>query len=350
MRRVRLAALGIVLVLSALLPAAPAALAQSGEPSLTTIASGLNNARGLNIGPDGTVYVAEAGTPEANSGSITAVTDDGFERVVTGLPSTSFMDEVVGPHDVTTYGLGRFQVTIGLGGTSDTRSPDTPLLGTAVRVSVDGGVRAQADLAAFETAEDPDGQGADSNPYGILHAPGIFNIAADAGGNSLVRYGIAGRVRTLATFPNLPATAPDGSAVEAQAVPTSVARGRDGALYVGELTGFPFPVDGARVWRVPRRGGEPEVYAEGFTNIIDIAFDRGGNLYVLEFAEAGLLNVPEGELPAGALHRVAPDGTQERILTDLPAPGGVAVGRHGEIYITTNSVVPGAGEVVQVEL
>jgi hypothetical protein len=37
-----------------------------------------------------------------------------------------------------------------------------------------------------------------------------------------------------------------------QAVPTSVAVAPDGAYYVGQLTGFPFPVGGARVFRVVR--------------------------------------------------------------------------------------------------
>jgi hypothetical protein len=73
------------------------------------------------------------------------------------------------------------------------------------------------------------------------------------------------------------------------AVPTTVAVGPDGALYVGELTGFPYPVGGARIYRVvPGEvvlGETPPIYADGFTNVIDIAFDHDGSLLVLELAK-----------------------------------------------------------------
>jgi hypothetical protein len=66
-----------------------------------------------------------------------------------------------------------------------------------------------------------------------------------------------------------------------------VVRGPDGALYVSELTGFPFPLGGARIYRVAP-GSAPTVYATGFTNVIDLEFDSAGNLYVLEIDRNGL--------------------------------------------------------------
>ena len=87
---------------------------------------------------------------------------------------------------------------------------------------------------------------------------------------------------TLAVFPDRLVPGPGGVDVPMDAVPTSIAEGPDGSLYVGELTGFPFPVDGARIYRVPAGGGEPEVVAVGFTNIIDIAIGEDGSAYVLE--------------------------------------------------------------------
>jgi hypothetical protein len=41
-----------------------------------------------------------------------------------------------------------------------------------------------------------------------------------------------------------------GTRVPAEAVPTAVAVGPDGAYYVSELTGFPFSKGAARIWRV----------------------------------------------------------------------------------------------------
>jgi hypothetical protein len=131
-----------------------------------------------------------------------------------------------------------------------------------------------------------------------------------------------------------------------QPVPTSVAEGPDGALYVGQLTGFPFPPGGAVVFRVTQ-GGTPEVFREGFTNIIDIAFDRKGALYVLQISANGLLS---GN-PVGALIKVSPDGaTREEIFPGaLIAPGGMTIGRDGAIYVTRFATLPGVGDVVRIQ-
>jgi hypothetical protein len=57
----------------------------------------------------------------------------------------------------------------------------------------------------------------------------------------------------------------------------SSSRGSWRTYYVGQLTGFPFPPGGANVWRV-KPGHDPQVFKGGFTNIIDIAFDKRGRL------------------------------------------------------------------------
>ena len=106
----------------------------------------------------------------------------------------------------------------------------------------------------------------------------------------------------LATFPNRTV-----GADTFDEVPTSVQRGPDGALYVGQLTGFPFIPGAANVYRVGRHG-HVSVAATGFTNIIDIAFDKWGRLYVLEIFKNGLLS---GD-PTGALIRVSRNGTPDR--------------------------------------
>jgi sugar lactone lactonase YvrE len=91
----------------------------------------------------------------------------------------------------------------------------------------------------------------------------------------------------------------------------------------------------------------PEVFATGFTNIIDIAFDASGSLYVLEIARNSLLMAPIGRLV-----RVNADGTQVEIVTDQPlfAPGGLAIGKDGDIYVTVGSVAPGIGAVLRLDM
>jgi hypothetical protein len=65
-------------------------------------------------------------------------------------------------------------------------------------------------------------------------------------------------------IPNLPNPFP------MQAVPTGMAIGPDNQLYIGQLTGFPFPVGGANVYRF--NGTNLEEFATGFTNIIESCF------------------------------------------------------------------------------
>jgi sugar lactone lactonase YvrE len=102
-------------------------------------------------------------------------------------------------------------------------------------------------------------------------------------------------VTPLATFANRLVDAPPflglppGTQIPMDAVPTSVALGPDGDYYVGQLTGFPFPIGGANIYRVPAEGGTPEIVATGFTHIVDLAFGPDGSLYVLEIATNGLV-------------------------------------------------------------
>ena len=60
------------------------------------------------------------------------------------------------------------------------------MFGTLVRWTASRGVRVVADLAAYEEANDPAGEGVDSNPYGLLRLRDA-SIVTDAGGNSLLR-------------------------------------------------------------------------------------------------------------------------------------------------------------------
>jgi sugar lactone lactonase YvrE len=123
-----------------------------------------------------------------------------------------------------------------------------------------------------------------------------------------------------------------------------VAKGPDGAYYVGELTGFPFLVGAARVWRVVP-GKAATVYATGFTNIIDLAFDRRGRLVVLEIAKNSLLS---GD-PTGALIRVNRDGSRTEIASaGLVTPTSVAVADDGTFYVSNKGTMAGTGEVLRI--
>lgn len=342
----------------------------SSRPALAqaplVLASGLDNPRGLAFGPDGLLYVVEAGRggtstmclpsptgPEPRcygpTGSVTRISAPGVQtRVLTGLPSLAAADgsEADGPHDVA-FGFGSAWITVGSGGDPALLAPLAQaniLFGHLYRVSLSGEIAPLVDVAAYETANNPDGGPIDSNLF-ALEVLSTRGVVTDAGANALLEIDPQGTISTLAVFPDRLVPGPGGIDVPMQAVPTSIAEGPDGSLYVGELTGFPFPVDGARVYRVPAEGGTPEVVAVGFTNIIDIAIGEDGSAYVLEHDIDGLLQPGT----VGRLTKIGAFGFRTELAAGLlDTPGKIAIGSDNAIYVTTHSSTAGAGEVLRI--
>jgi sugar lactone lactonase YvrE len=138
--------------------------------------------------------------------------------------------------------------------------------------------------------------------------------------------------------PTLPAGFP------ADAVPTDVVRGPDGAWYVSQLVGFPFEKGSSSIWRIVP-GHAPQKWATGLTNVTSLAFDEDGRLYAVEISANGLLSGP-----VGALVRVKPHSSSHTVVAGgLFAPYGVAI-RGSSAYVTTGSVLAGGGQVVKVHL
>ena len=361
-----------VLALCFTRPLTPAAAA-----TWQVVVSGLDNPRGLAFGPEGALYIAQAGRggegpcgpgPEGtrcygDSGTISRYDPrtGNLTDVVTGLPSLATEEGqmfAIGPNDLSLHGRGNLMFTIGFGGDPNTREsvfgPDGAKLAHVGRATPDGKWRLLEDLGQFEAENNPAGDEIDSNPYGILALPGK-KIVADAGANALLQIRDNGSITALATFPNRLADAPPflglppGTQIPMDAVPTSVALGPDGNYYVGQLTGFPFPVGAANIYRVPANGGTPSVFASGFTHIVDLTFGPDGSLYVVQIAKNGLLAAFDTNDWTGALIRIAPDGTRTELVPGvLTAPGGVAVGSDGAIYVTNNAIFSGTGEVIRI--
>ena len=363
-----------------------AASAVQAAPQVDVIASGLENPRGIGFAPNGQLYVAEAGRGGngncivlgdgqnncyGETGALTRIDPTGASapvRVITGLPSMAAAGGfgATGPVDISFLGAGNGRLIIGLGTVAANRAglgAKSALFGSVLQVNASGGWKYAADLAAFEAANDPVPGGADSNPYGVAALPSR-NVIADAGANALWEVHTNGKVRTLATFPARLVAAPPflglppGAQIPMQAVPTTVTEGPDGWLYAGQLTGFPFPVGAANVYRIPPEGGTPQVYASGFTNIVDLAFDASGTLYVLQIGN-GLAGAGGPPLkPPGQLIRVDSSGSQTVVYAGLFYPGGLAFGPDGAAYVTNFGIVPGripgpfpdGGQVLRISL
>jgi len=329
-------------------------LALSAAPTVEVIMRNLDNPRGLALGPEGGLYVAEAGRGGAGpcqtlrgalqcygpTGGVTRLWGGHQERVITGLPSqVDPAGQALGPQDISFQGRGGAFITVGFGGEPSLRSrfgPGGEIFGTLIHAPASGNWKVIADISDYEAKANPAGGIIDTNPFGILAEPSS-RVITDAGGNDLLRIEANGKISTIATFPSRPARSTD-------AVPTGFTVGPDGAYYVGELTGAPFTAGAARVYRVVP-GSAPQVVLEGFKAILDLSFGPDGSLFVVEFS-AGPAS---GLAAAGRLIRVRPNGTREVVLDGLDHPTSVLVDPDdGTIYVTNRGTSVGNGEVLKV--
>lgn len=170
--------------------------AKRAPPAVTTYASGLTNPRGLVFGPDGNLYVTEAGTggpmtatggPDCPaivnvfspftagySGRVVRVLADGTAQTVAdNLPSvTDVTGASLGPTDVAFVG-GTLYVLIELGGCSHGLPDDYPAI---LRVHADGSTSLVANLNAWHRdnpphfLKDTDPATTDQEPGGVFHS------------------------------------------------------------------------------------------------------------------------------------------------------------------------------------
>jgi hypothetical protein len=323
----------------------------------TVVMSGLDNPRGLTFVPVGdswALYVAESGSGGAGpcamirgaiqcagtSGAVSRLQGSVQERIVSGLPSyaPASGEGATGPHDVS-FADGSGFVTIGLGG------PLTPVemralvgnnFGWVMRFNNAGESFFDTDIGTYEQQTNPGAGPPDSNPYGLLAGAGR-GVVVDAGGNALLAVSPTLEISTIAIFPSR------AQGRSTDAVSNSVVRGPDGAYYVGELTGVPFVPASSNVYRVVP-GQEPQVYCSGFNFILDLDFDRFGNLYVLEHSSSPF---PAGP---GTLYRVGGDCSRTPLATGLTNPTSVAIGPDGNAYISNFGTSATTGQVVRVDL
>ena len=334
------------------------------------LASGLNSPRKLAFGTDGLLYFTEAGIGGAGpcitlrgqnncygaTSTVKRLQNGVTVPIVTGLPSLALANgsDASGASDIAFDANGNALVLLGWGGEDKRGSAvEFAQMGTLIRLdSLNPGSSwtVISDLFAFEQVNNPDGQAIDSNPF-ALTVQGNQVFMADAAANDTLSAKTDGSNLNLqAIFPNRDVQnpfAPPGNLISMQAVPTAISVGTDGAVYVGQLTGFPFPQGGANIYRIDPSNNQVDTYATDFTNIIDLKFDDIGNLYVLQYAANSILS---GN-PAGALIRLSPNGQRQTLLSDtdgLISPTGLAIGKDGYIYLSNKGDTAGEGEIIRV--
>src|SRR4051812_30430042 len=200
-RRPLVALTGTVVLAASALVAAPASAGSGsagsgsagsggagGSGDSTVIATGLDSPRLPSFGPDGALYVPEAGSGGSGpcvtgptgevcfgrTGALTRIKHGHQVRVLSHLPSLAGAGgaEPIGPSSVLVGRHGRYLLSIGIGQDPDARRAlgrAARTMGTWVTGRVGGHrLRVAADLAAYEARANPDGSVAhDSDPTGL---------------------------------------------------------------------------------------------------------------------------------------------------------------------------------------
>jgi hypothetical protein len=305
-----------------------AAVIGCGEPSESILVDGLASPRGLTALEDGRLLLAELGAGRllivSPEGDVAVHADllprlaDGPEGAPTGV-SAALLDG-----DTTYYIVGEarakeFREIYAL-------EPGEPPRGI--------------------TGQDVMGTGPTNallNMYDLERLPSGDLLVSDAGANAVFRVTLEGEIALYSDPGTIPYTLPEGSG-EAEPVPTGMAIGPDGAVYLATLTGAPFPEGGARVFRMldgngdgdALDAGETTLYAVGFTTATDVAFLPDGSMVVTEYTTsmaelAGKGYAHSAEHP-GRLVRWD-NGARTVLADDLVSPTSV-VALDGKVYVS----------------
>jgi hypothetical protein len=352
----------------------PSVAQQSVAPTPFIYAKGLEGPRGLRFGPDGYLYVAEAGTGGSNSTArvctqvptppgpytggpsarVSKISSNGTRTTVaSGFPSTISAGGVIGVADVV-FLDGTLYALIGGGGCSH-GNPNSPsgiakvdLKNGSWHLIADIGAWLKTHPAKYESADDfePDG-----TLYSVIAADERL-ITVEPNHGQVISVTKGGEIRQVI----------DISASEGHIVPTSIAA-RHGSFFVGNLNLFPIDPQWARILTVSKEDRDEEFDSvpglepakgfrivsskAGFTTVVAVDFGPDGLLYALELSD-GAGNPTPG---LGKVVRVKRSGEIEEVVTGLAVPTGMTFGRDGRLYVSNLGAAPaGAGQILRFDI
>ncbi|MEI9980981.1 MAG: ScyD/ScyE family protein [Edaphobacter sp.] len=340
-------------------------------------ASGLEGPRGLAFGPDGTLYVAEAGLGGTTStvgscpqvpgpigpytGGLTARiskvdTKGNVTTLTSGLPSAhDSMTDILGVGDVAFLNGDLYAVLAG-GGCSH---GNTAFPNAVIKVNTKTGNwtnvanMSQALVKFPAKITSPDDYEPDGTYYGMISYQGsLYTVEPNHG--QVFSVTPWGQVQQVI----------DISASQGHIVPTSLVF-TEGVLYVGNLNLFAINPQWARVLTIannvyvpnPLPGfgnllggfGQWNVVSSkaGFTTIVSMKIGPDGLLYVLELSDAAGYPTPG----AGKVIRVKRSGDLQEVVTGLVVPTGMTFGPDGRLYVSNVGAAPGAmGQILRIDL
>jgi glucose/arabinose dehydrogenase len=354
----------------------PNAIHAQASSNVTVVATGLEGPRGLKFGPDGMLYVAEAGIGGTTStagqctqvippigpytggmtGRISRIDSSGKRTTVaSGFPSSV---NAVGDHQGVAdllFAEGNLYALIAGGGCSHgVANGPNQIASVNIR---NGSWKTVANLSQFllthpvryPNADDfePDG-----TFYSMIFLQDHF-YAVEPNHGQVLSVSLDGKVKSVI----------DVSATQGHIVPTAITH-RDGQFYLGNLNLFPIEMFGSKIMTLSRaecsRVAAPgldefdEVNSlhivsskAGFETIVGLDFGPDGLLYVLELSAA-----PGNPTPgAGKVVRVKHDGDIEDVATGLAVPTAMTFGPDGKLYVSNlGAAPPGAGQVVRIDV
>ena len=328
----------------------------------TVVATGLNNPRGLTFGPDGLLYVAEGGTA-TNTLSTVGQCDQvpppvgpytgGFtsriskvdvatgtrNTVVQDLPSSQTQPMpaplVSGVADVEFIGNTLYGIEVGAGCSHGLMGTDNTLF----KVNPNGSTTTVADLSEFQKANpvanpEPDDFEPDGTWYSMVAVRGAL-YAVEPNHGEIDRITPDGQISRVV----------DLSASEGHVVPTSIAY--HGNFYVGNLGTFGPSHQPENIYKVTP-SGQIKAVAGGLSEVLGVAFDDQGRMYVLESSTGGVAPIPG----TGDVVRIDDNGSRTVLAEGLLFPTGMTFGPDGALYISNFGFggPAGAGQVVRVNV
>lgn len=360
--------MSVLLLLVLLLSGFSAVVAQDATPAspssassgLTVVLDGVTAPRGFTWGPDGTLYLALAGSGGESrfpvvegytevtglTSSVVTVADGCATPLVQGLVSTLWeeMGWVWGAMDVAFLDGELYVLLSGAGPTWGSPSASSGVF----RRNDDGTLTLVADISTWLVSHPPAFVAPDYASDGSLfdlEATSDALLVSEAVGGQIIRVTPDGELSILADLS------------EQHPVPTGIAVDADDNAYVTFETTPPYADGSNKVVKITPDGTVSDAWT-GLTRVADLEFGPDGKLYAAELSTNNTETFPFVQPHTGRIVRQRGSDSMDVIAEGLDFPVGLGFDASGALYVSgpANGATPddganvGAGWLTRVEI